>query len=256
MANCAEFSRSTAGRRPAAAGRLNRRAFLKWLALSAAANAATALAACAAAAPPAPTATVPAGLDGLAGLLIMPRAAWEAVAPNLNSPGEHGLYDPRTNPEGWRIYDQPLAGLLNTVVIHHSALPLSDGPREIQIKHMHDKGYADIGYHFVIDAAGLIYEGRSLGVRGAHTGGHNTGTVGVCLMGNFEDAAPPGVQAASAQALAQALKDHYALTHLAGHRDFQPDETVCPGKYLEPQLPSWAQASGLQFGTGGYVAPK
>ena len=241
---------------PAPALRLNRRAFLRWLSLAIAANAAPALAACAPTAPAQPTATATAApLAGLAGLNIISRAAWGAVAPDLNAPGEHGLYDRRTNPDGWRVYDQPLTGLLNTVVIHHSALPLSDGPREIQAKHMHDKGYADIGYHFVIDAAGQIYEGRSLLVRGAHTGGHNTGTVGVCLLGNFEDGAPPAAQAASAQSLARALKDQYALTHLAGHRDFQPDETVCPGKYLEPQLPGWAQAVDLQFGTGGYVAP-
>ena len=228
-----------------------RRACLKLISLAAAAGAYSALASCAGAPPAAPTPA--ASLDGLAGLSILPRAAWGAVAPDLNAPGEHGLYDPRTNPDGWRVYDRPLPGLLNTVVIHHSALPVSDGPFQIQAKHMHDKGYADIAYHFVIDAGGQIYEGRSLLVRGAHTGGHNTGTVGVCLMGNFENTPPPQAQAMSAKILAQALQAHYALTHLAGHRDFQPNETVCPGKYLEPLLPGWAQASGLQFGTGGYV---
>jgi hypothetical protein len=242
----------TIPRTPSAAIRPNRRAFLRWLGLAIAAHTAPALAACAPAAPPALTAT---GLGELAGIHFTTRAQWGAAAPDLNAAAEHGLYDQRTNPEGWRVYDQPLAGLLNTVVIHHSALPLSDGPREIKTKHMHNKGYADIGYHFVIDAPGQIYEGRSLLVRGAHTGGHNTGTVGVCLLGNFEDAAPPAAQAASAQALARALKVQYGLTHLARHRDFQPDETVCPGKYLEPQLPAWAQAVGLQFGIGGYVPP-
>jgi len=241
---------------PAAALRLTRRAFLRWLTLAAAAHTAPALAACAPAATSSPAATAAAGSSGLAGLHIIPRAEWGAVAPNLNASAEHGLYDPHTNQDGWRVYDVPLTGLLNTVVMHHSALPVSDGPREIQAKHMHDKGYADIAYHFVLDPAGLIYEGRSLFVRGAHTGGHNTGTVCVCLMGNFEDAAPPAAQAASAQVLAQALKVQYALTHLAGHRDFQPDETVCPGKYLEPLLPGWALAAGLQFGIGGYVAPQ
>jgi hypothetical protein len=240
---------------PAATLRLTRRAFLRWLALAAAAHTAPVLAACVPAATPSPTASMTTGTDALAGLQIIPRAEWGAAAPNLDAAAEHGVYDPHTNPDGWRVYDVPLTGLLNTVIVHHSALALSDGPREIQAKHMHDKGYADIAYHFVIDAAGLIYEGRSLFVRGAHTGGHNTGTVGVCLMGNFEGSAPHTAQAASAQALAQALKIQYALTHLAGHRDFQPDETVCPGKYLEPLLPGWALAAGLQFGTGGYVAP-
>src|SRR5262245_43136845 len=104
--------------------RLNRRAFLQWLALAGTAGAAPALAACIGAGPDATAGPASASVDGLVGLTIIPRAAWGAVAPDLSARGEHGLYDARTNPEGWRVYDRPLAGLLNTVIIHHSALPL------------------------------------------------------------------------------------------------------------------------------------
>ena len=174
---------------------------------------------------------------------IILRAQWGAVEPDLNAPGEHG------------VYDEPLTQVLNTIVIHHSALPLSDGPREIQYMHMHDKGFADIGYHFVVDDRGQIYEGRRISVRGAHTGGHNTGTVGVVLMGNFEEAQPPVAQVSDVKVLIRYLSGEYTITHLAGHRDFQPGETVCPGKYLEPLLPGWASELGLEFGTGGYIGP-
>ncbi len=185
-------------------------------------------------------------------LTIKIRQTWGATQPNHAARAEFGFYDAATNPGGWRVYDQPLERILRTVVVHHSALPLSDGPREIQLKHLKDKGYADIGYHFVIDGVGEIYEGRPLNVRGAHVGGFNTGCVGICLLGNFEEAAPAPAQLISLEALAGALRDQFNITHLAGHRDFQPTETVCPGKGLEPLLPNLATKLGLQFGAGGY----
>jgi hypothetical protein len=227
-------------RRPAF--RLPRRTLLKSLLLAAAAQA---LAACA------PRANRP-----LATFKIIPRAEWGAVEPDLSAWGEHGLYDAEANPEGWRVYDEPLSQVLTTIVVHHSALPLSDGLREIQLLHMQQKGFADVGYHYLIDDLGQIYQGRELSVRGAHAGGHNTGTVGIVLLGNFEKVTPFEAQLASLTALSQHLVDNYGLTHLAGHRDFQPGETACPGQYLEPLLPDLATQLGLTFGIEGYAGPQ
>lgn len=190
----------------------------------------------------------------LESLDIIPRSEWGAVRPDLDTSVE-GLFDPAANPDGWFVYDAPLTEVLNTVIVHHSALPLSDGPLEIQHKHMQLKGYADIAYNFVIDEAGLIYEGRSLAVRGAHTGGHNTGTVGIVLLGNFEETEPLEEQLLTLKKLVRCLSDEYAITHLAGHRDFQPGVTVCPGENLEVLLPGLAAELSLEFGTGGYVGP-
>jgi hypothetical protein len=187
-------------------------------------------------------------------LTIIPRAEWGAAEPNMQGSIE-GPYDAITNPGGWYVYEEPLAQALNTIVVHHSALPLSDGPLEIQHKHMHTKGYADIAYQFVIDQTGQIYEGRNLNVRGAHTGGHNTGTVGIVLLGNFEEIEPTGAQLVSLKQLGRCLRDEFAITHIAGHRDFQPEVTACPGENLEALLPGLAQELNLEFGTGGYTGP-
>jgi hypothetical protein len=223
---------------------LSRRTMLRWLAVSVAAGTLAALGG-----------SVPSPTPKPDTLTIIPRKQWGAVEPDLNAPNERGLYNATANPEGWRVYDQPLAQILNTIVVHHSALPLGDGPREIQRLHMQQKGLADIGYHFVIDTAGWVYEGRSLTVRGAHTGGHNTGTVGIVLMGNFETIQPSESQLTHLKLLIRRLVDEYRITHLAGHRDFQPDETVCPGKNLEPLFPGMAVELGLRFGTDGYKPP-
>jgi hypothetical protein len=217
---------------------------LKWASIAVAASALPAIAGCA---PP---------RQSVSSLSIIPRTDWGAVEPDHTAPGEHGFYDPVTNPDGWEVYTRPLSEVLNTIVVHHSALPLSDGPLEIQRLHMQNKGFADIGYHFIVDVLGQIYAGRSLNVRGAHTGGHNTGTVGIVLLGNFEEIQPAALQLASLKTLCRALADEYAIGYLAGHRDFQPGETVCPGKYLEPLLPGLAAEIDLKFGTAGYVGPK
>lgn len=191
-----------------------------------------------------------------AAIKLIRREAWGALDPNLDAAGEHGLFHPVTNPSGWLVYTVPLAEVLNTVVVHHSALSLSDGPIKIQKLHFDQKGYADVGYHFLVDEVGKVYEGRKINVRGAHTGGYNTGTIGVVLLGNFELAAPPNRQLHSAKDLIRLMIAQYGITHLAGHRDFQPDETVCPGAYLEPLLPGLAVELGLTFGTEGYKKPE
>jgi hypothetical protein len=55
--------------------------------------------------------------------------------------------------------------------------------------------------------------------------------------------------------LIQCLADAYAITHLAGHRDFQPEVTLCPGANLELLLPAMASDAGLAFGIEGYRGP-
>jgi hypothetical protein len=184
----------------------------------------------------------------LAGINIIPRVAWGAQPRVLLSRIEAGDYHPAMNRSGWRVYDQPLRDVLRLLVVHHSALPASDGPREIQRLHQGQRGFADVGYHYLIDASGLVYEGRPVNVRGAHVAGHNTGAVGVCVLGNFEKIKPAPAQLASLASLAIALRDAFGITHLAGHRDLPAQRTLCPGVNLWPRLPALAAQWGLAFG--------
>jgi N-acetyl-anhydromuramyl-L-alanine amidase AmpD len=161
--------------------------------------------------------------------------------------GENGPFNALTNPSGWLVYDQPLEELLNLVIIHHSALPLSDGPREIQKLHMEEKGFADVGYHFLIDQMGELFEGRALNVRGAHTFGSNYASVGICLIGNFEEITPPEDQLGTLQALLTQLTGQFPkITSLAGHRDLNTG-TLCPGANLYPLLPDLANQHKLEY---------
>jgi hypothetical protein len=184
----------------------------------------------------------------LTGVNIIPRTAWGAQPRIVMSRIEAGDYHPTLNRSGWRVYDQPLNQVLRQLVVHHSALPASDGPREIQRLHQQQRGFADVGYHFLIDAGGAIYEGRPIHVRGAHVASHNTGAVGVCLLGNFERIEPTPAQIASLLSLATALRDTFGITHLAGHRDLPAQHTLCPGANLWPRLPALAAQLRLTHG--------
>ena len=166
------------------------------------------------------------------------RADWNAAS-------MRGNHDPMGTP--WRI------------TVHHSAIPLegdsevlSKGAvRHIQTLHQGDKGWADVGYHFLIDRAGRVIEGRPLNVQGAHAGDSqkNSGNIGICVLGNFAAQAGLGPSFARAQQLTQAQWD--ALDRLvdqlradfdipAGevhtHKEFTGTE--CPG----PALIAWVKS--------------
>jgi len=187
---------------------------------------------------------------------IYSRAEWGARPVNLNAENEHGIYS-NTNPEGWLVYDLPLNEAYQTVVIHHSALYENDDLSTlyaVQDLHMDDRGWADIGYHYMVGRDGGIYAGRDVSVRGTHTALHNTGSVGVCLLGDLETNDPTEPQLAASQALVDWLAIRLQLTHLAGHGDFNVD-TVCPGAQLTPHLETMAAIAGVAYGTEGYVLP-
>jgi hypothetical protein len=188
-------------------------------------------------------------------LNMVTRAGWGAEPVNLNARLESGEFNPENNPTGVLTYPQPLAEWLTTIVVHHSALPVEQGPLEIQTLHMEKAGYADIGYHFIVGHDGTLYEGRPLQTRGAHTEGFNTGTVGIVLLGNFENSDPTTAQLLTLNQLIRFFKNRYQITHLAGHQDFNPEITVCPGETLYALLPEIADRAGLIYGTSGYQAP-
>ena len=188
-------------------------------------------------------------------LVIVPRDQWGARPPNHLAANEFGVTNDPTNP-AWYVYPDNLADIYSTVAIHHSAILLATNETmpDVQDLHMNTNFWADVGYHYAIDKDGIIYEGRDIHVRGASVAGYNTGTIGVCVMGNFEVDLPLEIQLTKLQRLVNYLATTYTLTHLATHHEFNP-ESVCPGKNMLPYIDPLAEAAGLQRGTGGYVKP-
>jgi len=142
----------------------------------------------------------------------------------------------------------PASSMWNWITVHHSAMEVSSkvhgsqavghqAVRSIQASHMNARGYSDVGYHFLVDPAGRVYEGRSLKWQGAHARGkNNVGNIGICLLGNFENA-PPTRQAQNAlHRLVESLRSGFAIgaTHVVGHGHWT--STKCPGRHLDAAL--------------------
>jgi hypothetical protein len=63
--------------------------------------------------------------------------------------------------------------------------PLAEKIAEIRRWHVQQRGWRDIGYHWVIDRDGAVAPGRKETEVGAHVEGHNRGTIGICLLGGY-----------------------------------------------------------------------
>lgn len=122
------------------------------------------------------------------------------------------------------------------IAIHCAATPPSAdiGAKEIRQWHR-AKGWIDIGYHFVIRRDGRVEKGRPVNVVGAHVEGHNSNSIGICMVGgitsdatkkaanNFTDA-----QFAALAELLRELKISYPEAEILGHRDFPGVRKDCP----------------------------
>ncbi len=145
------------------------------------------------------------------------------------------------------------------LIVHHSDTPNSadDWPavvRAIWNFHVNGNGWSDIGYNYLIDPDGVVYEGRGNDVLGAHFCGQNTNTLGVCILGDFT-AVVPTLEARlvladllawktcdiGADPLDSAFHAPSGLTlpHICGHRD--GCATSCPGDQFYPLLPDLRQ---------------
>lgn len=96
--------------------------------------------------------------------------------------------------------------------------------------------FGDVGYHFLIDYAGRVWEGRSLAYWGAHVSGHNDRNLGIVLLGNFERQRPSQAQLSAMGKLVGRLQNRYQMrrSEVYGHIDL--GQTLCPGKYLYPAV--------------------
>lgn len=143
-----------------------------------------------------------------------------------------------------------LRGAWSKLTVHHSAETSSDPTggsleestaslRGIQRFHLEENGWGDIGYHFLIDAAGRIFEGRELNWQGAHAGGaNNAQNIGVCLLGDLERRAPTQAALKSLELLVADLRQRFKIreNRLYAHREL--NTTTCPGDALT----SWIKA--------------
>ncbi|MFI8006787.1 N-acetylmuramoyl-L-alanine amidase [Streptomyces sp. NPDC086010] len=167
-------------------------------------------------------------------------------------------------------------GVIKAVFVHHTtdgAYNCADSAavvRALHVYHVKTNGWRDLGYNFLVDKCGTIFEGRQGGidqpVMGAHTYGFNSESTSVAIIGDYTSAGAPaaaleatarmaayklgqygGDPAGDTTLVAGATQKNYAgkdfvagqsytFGRISGHRD--GFNTECPGMKLYPQLPA------------------
>ena len=201
---------------------------------------------------------------GVAQPAVISRSGWGA---------DESLRFDATGKEIWPAAFYPV----QKVIVHHTATQNGDPDpaatiRSIYQYHTVTMGWGDIGYNFVIDESGRIYEGRHSrtyaagetptgedlagnGVTAAHTQGYNSGTVGIALLGTLTNQnATPAARNALERLIAWIDDTHgidpqrtalytnpvnatqATFPNIAGHRDLAATE--CPGGVFYATLPT------------------
>ena len=216
-------------------------------------------------------------VDGPTELVAAPRSDAGASGPNIVTRSEWGADESIKSTSGgcsrsfWRVQQ---------LFVHHTAGTNNDPNPEATMRaiywyHTKSRGWCDIGYNFVIGPDGSIFEGRwarsympweshtgedaqGRAVAGAHVANFNSGSVGISMMGNFQDVRPTTEARASLiEMLAWEASRHdlkpkawhryenpdsgltKRLKYISGHRD--AGDTACPGGKLYASLPGIRQ---------------
>jgi len=128
---------------------------------------------------------------------------------------------------------------IGLIVVHCSATDDRDiGVKEIDQWHK-ARGWSGIGYHFVIRRYGTIEIGRDINVSGAHTKGHNSGSIGICMVGGVDSKGNPenNFNQIQFEALDELLSELLFMSNvkggveIKGHYDFS--NKACPSFDVE-----------------------
>ena len=187
-------------------------------------------------------------------VLTINYTAWpQADRPNIKSRSDWGANSPIPSQYDARTRDQ------ERIIFHHSADKFSSTNEDkiikeiqrIQDEHMEDNGWDDIGYNYIIDPNGNIWEGHTLSAQGCHASGYNN-DIGVLILGDFESRA---LNLYSPNKLNQKQKDamislskwlcyNYDLAKISNSPNYAPisthrtvnSNTVCPGGNAAPWI--------------------
>lgn len=126
------------------------------------------------------------------------------------------------------------------ITVHHTAMYFTDSSESgtaammerVRLGHR-DRNFGDIGYHFAVDRAGRVWQGRELAWQGAHVAHKNEGNIGVVSLGNFDEQSPTGAQTESLRRFVVQLMHMYnvSLSSVKTHQEWAP--TRCPGTNLQ-----------------------
>lgn len=163
---------------------------------------------------------------------VIPRTQWAAYGPDIR------LADPMVRVE--------------RITVHHDGMPpvaltseAAVAARIEQIRKGHrSNGWADIGYHYIVDPQGRVWEGRPITLQGAHVKLANPRNLGVLVLGNFEIQRPtPAATDSLERFLVDRMHQHRVpVNKIYTHKELAA--TACPGRNLQQVMVSTRARGG------------
>ncbi|HEB61174.1 MAG TPA: hypothetical protein ENJ06_05050 [Phycisphaeraceae bacterium] len=151
-----------------------------------------------------------------------PRSEWAGAAPIVS----------RMNP----------MGRVEHITVHHEGMApvYFDSTRDVASQldlvrrsHLNRMQAGDIGYHFIIDRAGRLWQGRPLAFQGAHVKYHNRHNLGVMVMGNFDKQSPTQAQRDALVTFLRKSQSAFNVPVRLVHTHQELAPTACPGVTLQ-----------------------
>ncbi len=171
---------------------------------------------------------------------VLPRSAWTNSQPNMTT-----------------ARPKPMNGV-QRITVHHSAvnssgmLAKADSVRQLEsIRKNHisrtdadGTHWVDIGYHYIIDPSGRVWEGRPIALEGAHVSHTNQHNLGVMMMGNFDEQHPTPEALATLDSFVSSQMRRYRvnIASVFTHQELKP--TDCPGRNLQRYMVQTRASSG------------
>jgi hypothetical protein len=157
----------------------------------------------------------------------------------------------RAKPKFWDT--NPMAGI-NRITVHHDGMtPFNSTSQSaaaqrlenIRRAHVSSNGWADVGYHFVIDPGGRVWEARPLSLQGAHVKYNNEHNLGVMMMGNYDQQSPTSAASKMLDDFVSAMMRKYRVPvgRVFTHQEMRP--TACPGRSLQRWMESTRARGGV-----------
>lgn len=122
---------------------------------------------------------------------------------------------------------------IDFITIHCAATPRGRDVKAASVSQWDIDRFGQVSYHYVIELDGTIKPTLRHDQRGAHTGGHNTGNLGICYIGGIEQNGQPAdtrtdAQRAAMKGLVAKLHAEHPNAIIRGHRDWPNVKKACP----------------------------
>lgn len=160
-----------------------------------------------------------------AGITAIDRSNWTRTGPVRSKVNAmNGISKLTIHHEGWNV------------VNFTTKATTAERIEKIRKYHTGEKRWGDIGYHYIVDRAGRVWEGRPIQYQGAHVSQNNEHNIGILVLGNFEKQSPSSAQLKTLHSTCASLaKQHKIKTALIrSHREINP--TTCPGKNMQNKM--------------------